>query len=75
MQVGVMHPTTILDAPTRSLQNIEDEQADEPAKGCDTVRHLRVVSIAPPWLETSYFQKKNMYMQGVLWQVMELARN
>jgi len=32
MQVAVMHPTTILDAPTRSLQNIEDKQAVEPAK-------------------------------------------
>jgi len=32
MQVGVMHPTTILDAPTKGLQNIEDKQADESAK-------------------------------------------
>ena len=31
MQVGVMHSATILDAPTRSLQNIEDKQAHEPA--------------------------------------------
>jgi hypothetical protein len=34
MQVGVMHPATILDSPTRSLQNIDDEPANKGATPC-----------------------------------------
>jgi len=37
------------------------------------VRHpatLSVASVEMPWLETTYF-KKSMYMEGILWTIME----
>jgi hypothetical protein len=42
------------------LQNIK-------TKKCNTLPHLGIASVEPPWLETTHFQKC-MYMSDVFWQ-------
>ena len=55
---GCNRRTTNLDTPTRTLQNVKDKHADQPAnKRATHVPHPRVASVEPPWLETTHFQK------------------
>jgi hypothetical protein len=68
-----MHPTTIPDAPTRSLQNIEDKQADEPAKKGVTPCGIYVLPLLHRrgWKHLIFKIYMYEYMQDVLCQVME----
>jgi len=48
-------PTTNLDTPTKSLQNIKDQPADQPLKNCDTLPQAGFPFVELPCLETTHF--------------------
>jgi hypothetical protein len=55
LKVGAIAPTTILDAPTESVQNVKDQPADQALKNCDTLPQARFHFVETPWLETTHF--------------------
>ena len=42
-----------------------------PADKCDTLQRLRVASVESPWLDTTVFFQKYMYVQDVLFNKKE----
>ena len=57
MQFGAMHPLQVWMHPTTNLQNIKHQHAYQPATARATLQQPRVVSVKPPCLDTTRFQK------------------
>jgi hypothetical protein len=71
--VGAVHPLHIWIHPLGICKISRDIHADQPAKNtCDTLPNPRVASFETMWLETTDFQKYNMYMQYFLCNVVQL---
>jgi hypothetical protein len=61
---------TNLDAPTRNLQNITDNHADQPSKRCVTLYRIHMLPLLNHrvWKQLIF---KNVYVQEILCNVIE----
>jgi len=57
LQVNTVHPLQICLHTLRVCRISKTNQLLSPLKTCDTLPHPRVMSVEPPWLETTHLKK------------------